>query len=69
MHTHTTVIARVMSDERKKKKRGKSHRLLTVNIRINILPLVSMLEECSLRKLEPKKKAFKIETQSESMNP
>lgn len=67
MHTHTTVIARVMSDEKKKK--GKSHRLLTVNIRINILPLVSMLEECSLRKLEPKKKAFKIETQSESMNP
>lgn len=67
MHTHTTVIARVMSDEKKKK--DTSHRLLTVNIRINILPLVSMLEECSLRKLEPKKKAFKIETQSESMNP
>lgn len=65
MHTHTTVITRVMSDEKK----GKCHRLLTVNIRINILPLVSMLEECSLRKLEPKKKAFKIETQSESINP
>lgn len=63
-----TITVWVVSD-----KKGQSEKLLTVDMRITLVSLLSMLGEHSVRKSEPKTKCrksfFEIKTQSEAFMP